>query len=318
MKQSKIILAVLMAVAASTLSAKTKIVATIFPEYDWTRAILDEKSADAELTLLLDSGTDLHSFQPTVKDMAKIGDADIFIYVGGESDQWVSGVLKNVASKNLTTINLLESLGSLAREEELVDGMEAEHDDDDEEEDEEEIEYDEHVWLSLKNAKILCGVIADALCQKDAKNAAAYRANLAAYTAQLEALDAAYEKAVSTAEKKLMFFGDRFPFRYLADDYGIKYYAAFSGCSAETEASFKTVAFLAERLKENDLTAVLQIEKSSGKLPAAIIRTSRKKNVRILTMDSMQATTMREIRAGATYLGAMQKNLETLTSALNR
>ena len=215
-------------------SAKLSIVTTIFPEYDWVRELLGDNSSNADLTLLLGNGVDLHSYQPTIQDVAKISTADIFIYVGGESDGWVTDALKNKKNKDMIVLNLMEILGDSVKEEEIVEGMEAE------EEEEEEAEYDEHVWLSLKNAKVICKAITDALCQKDSTNAASYKKILSDYTAQLDQLDAAYSSTVKSASKNTLIFGDRFPFRYLVDDYDLNYYAAFVGCSAETEASLPT------------------------------------------------------------------------------
>ncbi len=492
--------------AKDSASPKLKIVTTIFPEYDWTKQLLGDKADAAELTLLLDNGIDLHSYQPSVQDIAKISDADIFIYVGGESDEWVHDVLRSARNKELVAINLLDVLGERVKQEEHVEGMEAEDehhhhdgeehehhhekkavpedrtladyegewqslfpymsqnfkaktasymaaaegfdsndkawdffyegnktdtrfisikknkvtftnengskvtgtykydgfyadcwgetsiryqfrntdkkskapayiqfddhlnfptktehfhiycgddpkamldikyswptyypksidseeemiheflkhyiDDDDEHhhDEEEEIEYDEHVWLSLRHAQLLCGAICDTLCAKDNVNAATYRANLAAYTAQLDALDAGYADAVKSAKRSTLLFGDRFPFRYLVDDYGLSYYAAFAGCSAESEASFKTIAFLAQKVDELGLQHVMQLENSKGKIARTIIQNSKNKKAQILTLDSMQSTTSRDIRKGATYLGTMQKNLTVLKTALN-
>lgn len=337
MKTKKIIvLEVLMLCLAMAVSAKTKIIATIFPEYDWVRQIAGEKNSNVDVKLILDNGVDLHSFQPSVKDIATVGNADIFIYVGGESDEWVKGVLKNAKNKKLVAINLLEVLGDRVHEEETVEGMEHEHHHDDEAEeeehehhhgeaehhhhhddDEDEIEYDEHVWLSLKNAKILCKAIADALCSKDSANAETYRKNLAEYSAKLDSLDNSYAECVKNSKRNTVLFGDRFPFRYLTDDYGIKYYAAFTGCSAETEASFKTVIFLSNKVDELNLPCILQIESGNGKLPATIIKNSKSGNVSVLTMDSMQATTSLDVKKGANYLGIMTQNLEVLKKALN-
>ena len=351
MKTKKIIvLEVLMLCLAMAVSAKTKIVATIFPEYDWVRQIAGEKNSNVDVKLLLDNGVDLHNFQPSVKDIATVGNADIFIYVGGESDEWVKGVLKNAKNKKLVAINLLEVLGDRVHEEETVEGMEHEHHHDDEAEeeehehhhgeaehdehehhhheeaehhhhhdddDEDEIEYDEHVWLSLKNAKILCKAIADALCSKDSANAETYRKNLAEYSAKLDRLDNSYAECVKNSKRNTVLFGDRFPFRYLTDDYGIKYYAAFTGCSAETEASFKTVIFLSNKVDELNLPCILQIESGNGKLPATIIKNSKSGNISVLTMDSMQATTSLDVKKGANYLGIMTQNLEVLKKALN-
>ena len=222
------------------------IVCTIFPEYDWVKNLLGDEAKNAELTLLLDSGVDLHSYQPTADDIIKISTCDMFIYVGGESDAWVEDALKEATNKDMVVINLLEVLGDSVKEEEVVEGMEAEEEPDAEEQ-EEEPEYDEHVWLSLKNAKLLCSYIAQQLALIDEANAQRYTNNADAYIAKLDALDAEYQTAVDSARVKTVLFGDRFPFRYLVDDYGLAYYAAFIGCSAETEASFETVASLAEK-----------------------------------------------------------------------
>ena len=302
-------------------SAKLSIVATIFPEYDWVRQLIGNNSANADLTLLLGNGVDLHSYQPSIQDIAKISTADIFIYVGGESDGWVSDVLKNKKNKDMIALNLMEILGDSVKEEEIVEGMEAEEEEDDEEEhhhhdeDEEEVEYDEHVWLSLKNAKLICTKITEALCQKDSANAAGYRKNLSAYTAQLDDLDAAYSDAIKFSSKNTLIFGDRFPFRYLVDDYGLNYYAAFVGCSAETEASFKTVIFLANKMDELDSNYIFRIESGDEKLSKTIIQNSGKKNAKILTLDSMQSVTSKQALT-TTYVKIMNENLNVLKEGL--
>ena len=290
-------------------SNKLKVVTTIFPEYDWTREILGDKASNVELTLLLGNGVDLHSYQPSIQDIAKISTADIFIYVGGESDGWVADALKNAKNKNMKVINLLETLGDKVKAEEVKEGMQAE-------EEEEEVEYDEHVWLSLRNAKILSTEIASALCEKDAANAAAYKANLKDYTTRLDSLDAKYAAAVKSASKNTILFGDRFPFRYLVDDYNLDYYAAFVGCSAETEASFETIIFLAKKVDELGLNSVLRIESGDGKIARTIIQNSKNKNAKVLTMDSIQSTTAKQAAAGATYLKIMEANLSVLEEAL--
>ena len=517
-------------------TGKIKVVTTIFPEYDWAREIIGE-TKNVDLTLLIGNGVDLHSYQPSIQDIAKISTADIFIYVGGESDGWVKDALKNASNKNMKVINLMESLGDKVKAEEIKEGMQAEeeehepghhHDEDAEEaaahhhsvefkdsdvkdrslsefegewtsayvyykdgsldsaikftseqepktdlaalrkcydqglktsidyinikgsnvsfttngktteakyvyagyrivqysagnrgvryffevkgkangcpkyigfndhmiaptkpehyhfyssnisiddmcsesdnwptyfpknyskdqvskafagynpmahlsaaadhdqhhehdhheaeghhhhhhDDEEEIEYDEHVWLSLRNAKILSAEIAAALCEKDPANAAAYKANLTDFAARLDALDAKYAAAVKSASKKTLLFGDRFPFRYLTDDYGLDYYAAFVGCSAETEASFETVIFLSKKVDELGLNSVLKIESGDGKIARTIIQNTKKKNAKVLTLDSIQSTTVKQAKAGMTYLKIMEENLAVLAEAL--
>lgn len=291
-----------------------KIVTTIFPEYDWVMNILGENPADAEVTMLFDSGVDLHSYQPTADDIMKISTCDLFIYVGGESDEWVEDILSEAVNKDMKTINLLDVLGDSVKEEEVVEGMEAEEEDegDEEEEHEEEPEYDEHVWLSLRNASVLCDRIAEAIESIDPEHKTVYSDNVSAYKDKLSALDSEYETTVSEAGIKTLLFGDRFPFRYLVDDYGLDYYAAFVGCSAETEASFETIVFLADKVDELGLPAIMTIEGKDHRIAETIIQNTQTKDQTILTMDSMQGTT----QDGATYLSVMEENLSVLKEAL--
>ena len=319
--------AILLALTTSMFAAKAKksdklkVVTTIFPEYDWTREIIGDNAKNVELTLLLGNGVDLHSYQPSIQDIAKISTADIFIYVGGESDGWVKDALRNATNKNMKVINLMETLGDKVKAEEIKEGMQAEEEEEHEhhhdgDHDEDEVEYDEHIWLSLRNAKILCAEIAAALSAKAPENATAYKANLAAYTARLNALDVKYAAAVKAGSKNTILFGDRFPFRYLVDDYGLDYFAAFVGCSAETEASFETVIFLSKKVDELGLNSVLKIESGDGKIARTIIQNTKKKNARVLTLDSIQSTTLKQAKAGTTYLSIMEDNLKVLEEAL--
>ena len=473
---------------------KLDVVTTIFPEYDWVRQIAGDR---ADITMLLDNGIDLHSYQPTADDIIKISNCDMFIYVGGESDEWVEEVLDKARNKDMAVINLLEALGDSVKEEEVVEGMEAEHDHDHEHEeieeediedrslaefegtwkslypllsdgkleeflehkaedaeddsvtvetlrekytanwacdaveisiagdtitfksadgktsggkykyagysvikdDDEDItgvkyqfessdkgapkfvqfndhghepaekvehfhiyfgddsfdtllesktnpffvpedlsveeiteeltgghdhdhgeepEYDEHVWLSLKNASVLCRTIADRLETLDPDNKTLYKTNADAYIESLNKLDNEYKTAVKAGAVKTLLFGDRFPFRYLVDDYGLDYYAAFVGCSAETEASFETIAFLAKKVDELGLKAIMQIESADGTIANTVKSTAKTgAGVTVLTMDSMQSTTSKDIESGETYLGTMRNNLEILKSAIN-
>ena len=472
-------------------AGKLKVVTTIFPEYDWVRAILGDKAENAEITMLLDNGVDLHSYQPTADDIVRISDCDLFVYVGGESDGWVENALKNAANKNMKVINLLEVLGDSVKTEETVEGMQEDdhghgHSHDEQlteddirdrslsdfagawkslhpyllngdldkfcehraEEDEdssttkdtylekykaswqcdaekisiegnnitftygdgktvsaeytyagyqpklddegkirsvryqfettsadapkyvqfndhghepgeaehfhiyfgndgfdalmsgktnpffvkdalsvEDIldelmghdhgeEADEHVWLSLKNAETLVTAIANTLQELDSANKDTYAANASSYIEKLYALDGAYQSAVNGAARKTVLFGDRFPFRYLVDDYGLRYYAAFAGCSTETEASFETVSFLAKKVDELGLPCVLTIEGNNHKLAETIVRSTAGKKQKVLTMDSMQSTTSKDVANGATYLSVMEKNLSVLKEAL--
>ena len=316
--------------SAEASGKKLKIVATIFPEYDWVRQILGDEAKNAELTLLLDNGVDLHSYQPTADDIAKISECDLFIYVGGESDGWVKDALKEGKNPDRKVINLLEALGNNTKEEEVVEGMQAEEEEHEstaagesaaagessEAEEEEGPEYDEHVWLSLRNARELCETIAEDLKSLDSANASVYDANLKKYEGELDALDQQYQQAVNAAGNKTLLFGDRFPFRYLVDDYGIKYYAAFVGCSAETEASFETVSFLAKKMDELGLKHVMTIEGPDKKIAATVIENTKDKNQDVLALNSMQSVTTKDIEGGETYLGVMQQNLEVLKKAL--
>ena len=283
------------------------VVVTIFPEYDWVMNIMGE--IPGNVTLLMDSGVDLHSFQPSAGDIVKLASCDLFIYVGGESDAWAEDALKEAVNPDMIVLDLMDILGSAAVTEETVEGMEPE-------EEEEEPEYDEHVWLSLKNAEVFCGAIADALTSLDPGHGDAYAANAAAYEARLGELDAAYQAAVESAPRDTLLFGDRFPFRYLTDDYGLRYYAAFRGCSAETEASFETVTFLAGKADELSLPVILTIEGSDGRI-ARTIAENAAGDPAILTLDSMQSVTREEAEAGASYLSIMERNLDVLTQALN-
>ena len=490
---------------------KLSIVATIFPAYDWVLQILGERASDVELTLLLDNGADLHSYQPTADDMVKISNCDMFVYVGGESDEWVEDALANATNKNMVAVNLMDVLGDSVKEEEIVEGMEHDHDhhhdhgeseahskevstfeddqvqdrsltdwdgewqsaypyvldgsldegfahkaesgkmtaeeykayyaagyetelkaiaingetniitytdvngktcaspykyvgyyiqdwstgtraamyrfealdkasgapifielndhiiepcqaehfhfrssntgfddiedpesrwptffpaawdaedvleafighdhgdDDDHHHEDGEVEYDEHVWLSLKNAAVLCGEIVRRLSILDADNQEIYAANGMAYIDRLNALDEQYQTALNAAKVKTVLFGDRFPFRYLVDDYGLDYYAAFVGCSAETEASFETIVFLANKVDELGLNTVLTIESGDGKIARTIIENTAAKSAQVLQMDSMQSTTAQNVADGATYLSIMEKNLDVLKEAL--
>ena len=299
---------------------KIKIVTTIFPEYDWVMQILGDKADKADVTMLLDKGVDLHSYQPSTADIAKISEADVFIYVGGESDEWVEDVLKEAKNKKLKVINLMDVMGDKAKEEEVKEGMQEEEEEHAEEtkdgKEEEEVEYDEHVWLSLKNAKIFTKKIADVLSEVDKDDAKTYQANYESYAKKLDDLDKKYADAVASAKNKTLVFGDRFPFRYLVNDYGLDYYAAFVGCSAESEASFETVTFLAKKIDELGLGNVLTIEGKNHKIAKTVVDNTKNKDQKVLTMDSMQSTTSKDVKDGATYLGIMEKNLEVLKEAL--
>ena len=299
---------------------KLQIVTTIFPEYDWVMNILGDNPANAEVTMLIDNGVDLHSYQPTADDIMKISSCDLFIYVGGESDEWVEDALKEATNKDMVVIDLLDVLGDSVKEEEVVEGMQEEdehdHEDGEEEPEEEEVEYDEHVWLSLNNAAILTEKISDKIQSVDPANAETYKKNTEAYVSKINDLDAQYRDVVSKSPVNTLLFGDRFPFRYLTDDYGLDYYAAFVGCSAETEASFETITFLAGKVDELSLHAVMTIEGTDHRIAETIVGNTASKDQQILTMDSMQSTTSKDVANGTTYYSVMENNLTALKEAL--
>ena len=296
-------------------AAAYSIVCTTFPQYDWIRNIIGGDSDKFQLTMLLDQGMDLHSYQPTAEDIAKIADADMFVYVGGESDEWVDNAMKEAANKDMKAVNLLEALGDAVREEEVVPGMQSEEEEETEEE--EGPEYDEHVWLSLKNAATLTDVLSENIQEIDPANKEDYVENAAEYVDRLNDLDGRYALTVSKGKRQAIIFGDRFPFRYMADDYGLTYYAAFVGCSAESEASFETITFLAQKVDDLKLPVILTIEGSDNRIAESIRKATKSKNQEILTMDSMQSVTAKNVADGETYLNVMEDNLNVLSQALN-
>lgn len=303
------------------------IVCSAFPAYDWVRQILGEDHDGVTLTLLMDDGADLHNYQPTVSDIADIQRCDLFVYVGGESDAWAENVL--AAAPQVHTLALLDWVDT--REEEIVEGMEHDHDDEadhdgedghdhDGEEGHDEHDHghgepDEHVWLSLRRADTLVGVLARELSALRPEDALRWQQNAEAYQQKLRALDGQYQTTVAQAKNNTLLFADRFPFRYLAEDYGLSYYAAFAGCSAETEASFETVLFLVGKLRELQLPAVLTIEGSDGALARTVISNAGI-DAEILQMNSCQSVTSAQVQSGVTYLSLMTENLAVLAAAL--
>jgi zinc transport system substrate-binding protein len=294
----------------ATAEGKTlRVVAAVFPVWDWTREVIGDTEG-AELTLLMGNGVDMHSFQPGVSDMMKVASCDVFIYIGGESDEWAKDALKEAVNPDLAAVNLMEALGSGVRNEEYPEGMEHSGENG-------TPETDEHIWLSLRNAEKLTRVIAEALGKADPDRAEQYRLNAENYCGKLEALDTAYTDMTEKAPLKTVLFGDRFPFLYLTEDYGLQYYAAFSGCEAETEASFDTVIFLAGKVNELGLPAVLTIEGSGHRIAETIAENAAGGKPAVLEMNSMQGITAEDIANGATYLSVMEQNLEVLRQALN-
>ena len=303
--------------AGSSLSAEStaqtdekslSVVCSIFPQYDFCREIMGK---DANIELLLKSKVDMHNYKPSAEDILKIKNCDLFIDIGGESDEWAKDVVASADNSKLSVLSLIDLVE--AKEEETLEGME-EEDHEHEEDEEHESEKDEHVWTSLKNAQIIVRAISERLCALDAQNSAEYKKNADSYIEKLAALEKQYAETVSTAKRNTLVFADRFPFRYLADDYSLECFAAFSGCSAETQASFETVAFLAEKVKEKNLPFVLVIDGSDGSVAQTVASQS---GAKIMTLDSCQSVSEEEINEGKSYLSIMQENLEVLKEVLN-
>jgi len=283
-------------------NGKITVVTTIFPVYDWTRNIAGE---NCNVIYLDESGTDMHSFEPTAKDILTLAGADVFIHIGGVSDEWVDGAIESAKNPELITLSLINVTGVL--EEEITPGME--HDD----HDHDVTKYDEHIWLSLKKAQLAVSAIADTLAKADNANKEQYKANAESYNAKLSTLDGKFSDCVNNAKRRTLLFADRFPFRYFTEDYGIEYFAAFPGCSAESEASFDTMTFLIGKTKELSLPCILTIENSDSKIAGTI---SNETGAKIFSLNSCQSVTMNDITDGITYLSAMENNLQIITEAL--
>ena len=291
---------------------KLSIVTTIFPAYDWVKQVVGDNK-NVEISFLIDKGVDLHSYQASAADIAKITDSDLFVYVGGDSDDWAEDIIKE--NPNLNYINMVDSIGEAALAEELVEGMqdEEEHDNESEEHANEEGEHeegeeeiDEHVWLSIKNAETIVSAIEAKLAEIDPDNKAEYEKNANDYLAKLDELDKEYKDTLSSIQNKTIIVGDRFPFRYLVNEYGIKY-------DAGSEASFETVKFLANKMDELNMTDIFIIDGSKGDLAKTIVDNTKDKNAKVLVLDSMQSTKSSD---NASYLDIMKKNLEVLKEVL--
>ncbi len=281
---------------------KLNIVATIFPPYDFAREIGGDR---VNASMLLKPGMESHSYDPTPQDIIKIQESDLFIYVGGESDEWVNDILESGDRKPKKIIALMDIVDKV--QEEIVEGMEKDKDDGD------TIEYDEHVWTSPVNASLITRKISEALCELDSKNVDFFKNRTAEYCQKLSALDNEFRKIVENASRKTIVFGDRFPFRYLADEYGLKYYAAFPGCSSETEPSAATISFLIDKVKEEKIPVVFSIEFSSGKVADVICESTGAKK---LTFHSCHNVTQKEMDNDASYYWIMRDNASALKEAL--
>lgn len=287
-------------------SGKLKIVCTTFVQYDFAKNIL---GSDDSLILLIDNGADLHGFEPTAEDIVNIGTASLFVYGGGVSDRWVSATLEAASNTGLRTFAMMDYVEPLCIEEEHEHShSENEH------HHHEENEVDEHIWLSVKNAVAIVENFCDAICETDPENEAKYRSNTEEYINKLQALDAEYEAAVSNAEREFLLFADRFPFIYLTNDYSLRYHAAFTGCSSETEASTETMKSLIDHVNEFSLPYVIQIDGSDGRIANQVCEET---GAQVLTLNSCQSVAMKDIENGANYIDIMTQNLEVLKEALN-
>ena len=296
---------------AASAGRPLRVVVTVFPVWDWVRQVAGSDPEGIEISLLPDGGADLHSRQPSARDLKTIGECDLFVYVGGESDDWVAPALEAAPNPDRRVLDLVGALGGDGKAEEAVEGAEIGPSGDGG-----PAAVDEHVWLSLRLARKLVGAIADALSGIDPARAETYRANAAAYRAGLAALDGEYAAAVAAAPRRTLVVADRFPLRYLADDYGLACYAAFPGCSAETEASFKTVVFLARKADETGAKALLVMEGRDHRVAEAVRAAAKTENLSVVSFDSLQSSAASRAAAGETYLGAMRRNLAALSAAL--
>ena len=324
---------------------KPSVVATIFPVYDFARAVMygagDAQTGktsvivnEKNLKLLVKPGMEIHSFDPSPADIAAIHNADVFIYIGGESDEWVEDVLKSIDTSDKTIVRLMDYVDLV--DEEIVEGMEAEdehdhehdhaageaHDEHDHEENEHEA--DEHIWTSPANAVKMVDAIRDALVKIDTqkyggKNAAAFTQNAAAYNAQIRAVDAQIRKAIDSASDKFILMGDRFPLRYFTDYYGLGYSAAFNGCSTAVEASTATIAYLIDKAAEKKVPAVFAIELSNQKIAKTVAEGAAKKgagSVQVLELHTIHNVSRDDFKAGETWVSLMKRNAESLKKGL--
>lgn len=310
--------------AESPRDEKPHVVCTVFPVYDWVKNLTGEL---AEVTLLADNGTDLHSYQPTVSELVEIAECDLVIFVGGASDLWLYDALQNEGNPARKTLRLLDVLGDAALVE-TNEGIlspkqahEHEHAHTSHAQTHAEcakdyLDADEHVWLSLQNARVLCEAIARELCELDTTHTVAYTEAQKAYDVQLATLDAAFLETVQNARKSVVLIADRFPFLYLARDYHLQYIAAFSGCSAEAELSLTTVIALAAELDKMQLDTVLILDGSAPVFAQTVIDASHQTHCRILRLYAMQSVTRKQLAAHMTYLSCMEANRSVLEQAL--
>ena len=286
------------------------IVTTIFPLYDFARAVTDGK---ADVTMLIDPGAEVHTFDPTPDDMIKIQNADVFIYIGGENEAWVDQVLESMDTSGKTILRLMDAVTPV--EEEVVEGMQSDHAHPDEEDEHaHEHEFDEHIWTSPKNAMLMVSAIAEAMGKADETNAEAYNKNAADYNAQIGEVDKRIQGIVDNASRKLILVADRFPFRYMVDEFGLDYSAAFSGCSAESDVSVGTLTYLIDKVKAESIPYIYYIELSNKRVAESV---AEQTGVNMLLLHSCHNVTKSDFDAGVTYVKLMQQNADNLEKGLN-
>ena len=303
---------------------KLQIVTTLFPYYDFARAIAQDR---ADVTLLLSPGREAHSFEPTPLDAVTISEADVFLYNGGEGEYWVESMLDAAGEHIAVASRMMDYVDAL--NEEYVEGMQGadghdhdhehgshdhDHDHEEDEHDSDEIEYDEHIWTSPKNAVVLCRAVCDAICKADPANEDFYRTNCDDYCAQLEALDARFSALCESAPRRLLIFADRFPMLYFCREYGLDYRAAFHGCSGDTEPSLATIKFLIDKVEDENIPVVYTLDFGTKKVAAVV---SECTGAAIETLYSMQTVSRADFDAGETYLTLMERNFEALRKGLN-
>ena len=301
---------------------KIQIVATLFPYYDFARAIAGDR---ADVTLLLSPGREAHSFEPTPLDAVTISEADVFLYNGGEGEYWVEEMLDAAGEHIAVKARMMDYVDALG--EEFSEGMQGadehshdhdhddhDHDHEEDEHDSDEIEYDEHIWTAPENAAILCRAVCEAICKADPANEDFYRANCDDYCAQIEALDARFADLCESAPRKLLVFADRFPMLYFCREFGLDYRAAFHGCSGDTEPSLATIKFLIDKVEDEDIPVVYTIDFGTKKVAAVV---SECTGAAVDTLYSMQTVSRADFDAGETYLTLMERNYEALRKGLN-
>ena len=293
---------------------KLSIVTTIFPPYDFARQVAGD---NADITMLLAPGEECHTFEPSPQDIIDIQNADLFIYVGGESEEWVDGILSSIDNKNMKILNMMDITDVV--EEEIVEGMEDHEDDEASPNAEtndvgEDKEYDEHIWTSIDNAQVITHAICEALCELDEPHQAVYTNACEIYLSELSSLKKDINKIVKNGKRNTIVFGDRFPIRYFADEFDLKYYAAFPGCAEQSEPSAGTVAFLIEKVKKENIPVVFYLELSNGKIAKTIADST---SAETMQFNSCHNVTMDQFLDGVTYVDLMRENLAALEKALN-